>query len=91
MVDPHTGAAIPYMATGQKELTPGQQVFLGQERYREGARGPLEMLGHATTREIKLRSQIAGAGPAQAATLQRKLGNIQQQQARINVKLKANQ
>jgi len=83
LIDPHTGGPMPYVSGTQTQLTPAQQVFLGKQRAREGATGPLARLGRLTTQENRLRARAATAGPAQSGMISNKLTKNLQKQTKL--------
>jgi hypothetical protein len=91
MVDPHSGMPTPFVSPTQTQLTPAQQVFLGQQRARQGATGPLAQYGMATAKEKNLRTQLAGAGTAQTAVITGKLAKVGTKVANMTRKLQSGQ
>jgi len=90
MVDPHTGMPVPFVERGQSRLTPAQQVFLGQQRYREGGRGPIAQFGHETMLETRAREAIdqPGVGVATSGRLAARIGRIQKRQEKASKQLR---
>lgn len=41
MVDPRTGGPVPFGAAGQRQLTPEQILYLGQQKFDKGGGGPM--------------------------------------------------
>jgi hypothetical protein len=87
IVDPHTGRAEPYVGKGQTSLTPAQQVFLGQQRARQGATGPLAQLGMLTAKQQGLQAKGQTTGVAGSAAINKKLGNIGTKLTKVQTKL----
>jgi hypothetical protein len=87
IVDPHTGLKTPFVDKSQTELTPAQQVFLGQERARGGATGPLAQLGMLTARQKNLQARGQTSGVAGSAAINTKLGNIGTKLGKVQTKL----
>lgn len=87
IIDPHSGLPIPFVGKDQSQLTPAQQVFLGQQRYRGGGRGPLANLGHITAQEQNLRKQMPTAGVGKASQIAGRLTKIGKRQENIRRRL----
>lgn len=87
IVDPHTGRSEPFVDKSQTSLSPAQQVFLGQERARQGATGPLAQLGKLTARQQSLQAKGQTTGVAGSAAINKKLGNIGTKLTNVNTKL----
>ncbi|PWT76626.1 MAG: hypothetical protein C5B60_03840 [Chloroflexi bacterium] len=88
LVDPHTGMPEPFVNRSQQQLTPAQQVFLGQARARQGATGPLARYGQLTAKEERLRARMGGAGVAQSSVLAGRLTRLQGRISNLQTKLK---
>jgi hypothetical protein len=76
IVDPHTGRAEPFVSKDQTSLTPAQQMFLGQQRARQGATGPLAQYGMLSARQKNLQSKGQTTGVAGSAAINARLGKI---------------
>jgi len=89
IVDPHTGQREPFVDKSQSALSPAQQVFLGQQRARQGATGPLAQLGMATARQQRLQAKGQTAGVAGSAVINAKLAKVNKRIANAQTTLKA--
>ena len=89
IVDPHSGLPMPFVSKDQSQLTPAQQVFLGQQRAREGATGPLAQLGMLTARQGRLSRLGQTTGVAGSAVINKKLGNIAKRLPKVQASLQS--
>lgn len=89
IVDPHTGLKMPFVDKSQENLTTAQQMFLGQQRARQGATGPLAQYGKLGARQKNLQSQLPTADPTQSTKINTKLGKIGDRLTKLQNKLQS--
>jgi hypothetical protein len=89
IVDPRTGLSEPFVNKSQSQLTPAQQMFLGQQRARQGATGPLAQFGKLSYRQQMLQSRGQTAGVAGSALIANKLANVGTKLTKVQQQLKA--
>lgn len=80
IVDPHSGKPIPFVNKGQTELTTAQQMFLGQQRARQGATGPLAQYGMASARLGNLQTKGQTTGVAGSAAINTRIASLTKKQ-----------
>jgi hypothetical protein len=89
IVDPHSGLPMPFVNKSQTQLTNAQQMFLGQQRARQGATGPLAQYGMASARIGNLQRKGQTTGVAGSAAINTRIANLTTKQANAQRQLQS--